>query len=245
MKNIMMIKRIIAVLLGSLLLTGCFGSKEQEYIVKKPASQLYQIISSLELNGSALGSYADAANTITVTRVNNESVTYKFTSEEDQDGATIAFRFQPSTDGKATKVLVTYDIPTVSVGDGKSLGKSAGEYFVVPTLVRKAFKKDLKKLFKAIEESKPHRQSARELNLAFHAVSLVTNPKKMRSLVESDSSRYAVLNNNFRDDGGRDYAGSSTNIDAASKGGWATDNARPMSDAKPMTDTDNTEFSTW
>jgi hypothetical protein len=231
--------------LGSLLLTGCFGSKEQEYIVKKPASQLYQIISSLELNGSALGSYADAANTITVKRVNNESVTYKFTSEEEQDGATIAFRFQPSTDGKATKVLVTYDIPAVSVGDGKSLGKSAGEYFVVPTLVRKAFKKDLKKLFKAIEKSKPHRQSARELNLAFHAVSLVTNPKKMRSLAESDSSRYAVLNNNFRDDGGRDYAGSSTNIDAASKGGWATDNARPMSDAKPMTDTDNTELSTW
>jgi hypothetical protein len=236
--------RIGALILASMLLSGCFTADTQEYIVKKPASKIYKIISNLEKNGSLLGNYSEAANTIKVQRTLNESVVFHFATES-KEPASIGFQFQPSKDGAATKVLVTYDIPKVSVGDGKKFGKSAGEHFVIPSLVKRQFKKNLKKLFSAMAENQSYREKARDINLAFHAISLVTNPAKMQEMFSFDSSRFAALDNSFRDDGGSDYAGSASNIDRASQGGWATDNAKPMTDAQPMTDTRNDTLDKW
>jgi outer membrane murein-binding lipoprotein Lpp len=236
--------RIGAIILASLLLSGCFAADTQEYIVKKPASKVYKIISNLEKNGSLMGNYSEAANKIKVERSLNESVIFHFAGESDEP-ASIGFQFQSSKDGEATKVLVTYDIPKMSVGDGKKFGKSSGEYYVMPALVKRQFKKNLKKLFSAMADGKPYREDARDINLAFHAISLVTNPTKMQDMLNFDSSRFAALGNSFRDNGGRDYAGSASNIDAASERGFATDNAKPMSDARPMTDTRNNTLDKW
>lgn len=236
--------RIGALLLASLLLSGCFASDTQEYIVKKPISKVYKVISNLEKNGSLMGNYSEAANKIKVERSLNESVIFHFAGES-EEAASIGFQFQSSKDGEATKVIVTYDIPKVSVGDGKKFGKSADEYFVIPALVKQQFKKNLKKLFSAMAEDKPYREDARDINLAFHAISLVTNPTKMEDMLNLDANRFAALGNNFRDNGGGDYAGAATNIDAASARGLATDNAKPMSDARPMTDTYNDTLDEW
>jgi len=239
--------RLVIMVFSTMMLTACFDAKPQEYVVKQPVSRVYTVLSALDLSGSDMGSYAEAVNTISVKRASNQSIVYRFKSEAAEQGATIAFQLRGSNDGSATKVFVTYDIPTIAVGDGKKFGKKSGMNYVVPALVRSGFKRELKSLFKALEANQGYNEEARELNLAFHAVSLVVNPTKLQQLMDGDAdmlqsfaSAYGNGSDNY---GSRDYAGSASNIDSATKGGWATDDAKPMSDAKPTLDTENSR--TW
>ncbi|MEO1046307.1 MAG: hypothetical protein AAFX04_12770 [Pseudomonadota bacterium] len=224
--------------LTSLLLGGC-TDQPQDFIVAKPASTVYQALSSLEMSGSQLGNYSMAINTISVDRQNNNQITYHLASEKVDKGTTIRFDIT-AIDPNTSKVQVHYDVPGMNMGDGSLYGLSPGPKELSARRVKRNVGKDLKSFFNALEGGFGYHAEARELNLTFMSLSLATNPDRLAAMVEGKGDYVRMLANILGDgDGGRsDYAASTSNINSATTSGRATDSARPMNDAGPMLDPD-------